>query len=163
MLTSGKKGTTMQIGDLAAESGVPAKTIRYYESVGLLPLPARAANNYRQYRASDIARLRFIASARGLGIGLTEIATILAARDQGVPPCDQLLGTLDTQLAALDQRIADLLALREDLHRIRTLGAELPRDDLAGVACVCALVTTYRADRLTSVHREEDTVDEHLR
>lgn len=163
MLTSGKGGTTMQIGDLAAQSGVPAKTIRYYETVGLLPPPARAANNYRQYRATDVARLRFIASARGLGIGLTEIAAILAARDQGIPPCDQLLGTLDTQLAALDQRIADLLILREDLHRIRTLGVELPRDDVAGLACVCALVTTYRTSGAASVHHEESILDERLR
>ncbi len=69
----------MQIGELAAQSGVPAKTIRYYESVGLLPPPARAANNYREYQAMDVERLRFIASARSLSFALGEIADILAA------------------------------------------------------------------------------------
>jgi len=152
----------MQIRELAAQSGVAAKTIRYYESVGLLPSPARAANNYRQYRATDVERLRFIASARSLGFALTEIADILAARDQGIAPCDRVLETLDAQLATIDQHITDLLKLREDLHRLRTQGAQLPRDDVTGVACVCALVTTYRANGAASSHREEDTLDEHL-
>src|SRR5687768_9277640 len=76
-----KEGSAMQIGDLTARSSVPAKSIRYYESVGLLPSPARATNNYRQYRATDVERLRFIASARSLGFAPGEIAAILAARD----------------------------------------------------------------------------------
>ena len=152
----------MQIGDLATQSGVTAKTIRYYESVGLLPPPQRAANNYRHYQASDVERLRFIASARSLGFALREIVEILAARDQGIAPCNRVLGTLDSQLATLDQRIADLLTLREDLYRIRTLGAELSRDDVAGVACVCALVKTYRANGAAASHRVEDTPDEYL-
>lgn len=137
----------MHIGDLAAQSGVSAKTIRYYESVGLLPPPARADNNYRQYHTTDVKRLRFIASARSLGFTISAIADILAAREQGIAPCDRVLGTLDTQLTTLDQYIADLLALREDLRRIRTLGAQLPRDDVAGTTCVCALVTTHRPSR----------------
>lgn len=152
----------MHIGDLAAQSGVAAKTIRYYESVGLLPPPTRAANNYRQYRAADVERLRFIASARGLGFTLTEVADILAARDQGIAPCDRVLGTLDRQLATLDQRIADLLMLREDLRRIRAQGAELPRDDVAGVACVYTLVTTYRANGVAASLHREGTQDERL-
>jgi DNA-binding transcriptional MerR regulator len=150
----------MHIRDLAAQSGVPAKTIRYYESIGLLPLPARATNNYRRYRAADVERLRFIASARSLGFTLTEIADILAARDEGIAPCDRVLGTLERQLATLDQRIADLLILREDLRRIRSVGAELPRDDVAGVACVCTLVTTYRANGTTVSPQREDAQDE---
>ena len=51
----------MQIRDLVRASGVPAKTIRYYESIGLLPQAQRAANNYRRYQPTDVERLRFIA------------------------------------------------------------------------------------------------------
>jgi DNA-binding transcriptional MerR regulator len=143
----------MQIRELARATGVPAKTIRYYESVGLLLPPARTANNYRQYQTRDVARLRFIASARRLGISIAEIAAILAARDQGVAPCEQLLSVLDTQLAQLDQRIAELLELRADLAHIRVAGAQLPRDDVVGAHCVCALVSTYGAN---SVLRRDD-------
>jgi DNA-binding transcriptional MerR regulator len=143
----------MQIRELARATGVPAKTIRYYESVGLLPPPARTANNYRQYAVGDVARLRFIASARRLGIAIAEIGAVLAARDQGVAPCDQVLTVLDTQLAQLDQRIAELLELRADLAQIRAVGAQLPRDDVVGAHCVCALVSTYGAN---SVLRQDD-------
>lgn len=152
----------MHIGHLAAQSGVSAKTIRYYESVGLLPPPPRAANNYRQYRATDVERLRFIASARSLGLTISAIAEILAAREHGIALCDRVLGTLDTRLITLDQHIADLLALREDLHRIRTLGAQLPRDDIAGTTCVCALVTTHRPSRANQPLCEDATNDHML-
>ncbi|MCL4489294.1 MAG: MerR family transcriptional regulator [Chloroflexi bacterium] len=54
----------MVIRELAQQTRVPAKTIRYYESIGLLLRPKRAANNYRQYTPADAERLRFIASAR---------------------------------------------------------------------------------------------------
>ncbi len=84
----------MQIRDLVRASGVPAKTIRYYESIGLLPPAQRAANNYRRYQPTDVDRLRFIANARSLGIRLGDIAEILAARDQGIAPCDRVLGVL---------------------------------------------------------------------
>jgi hypothetical protein len=77
----------MLIHDLAKQTGVPAKTIRYYESIGLLPRPKRATNNYRQYTPADVERLRFIASARNLGFSLADVAEILAARDDGIAPC----------------------------------------------------------------------------
>ena len=54
----------MVIHELAKHTGVPAKTIRYYECIGLLSRPKRAANNYRQYAPAEAERLRFIASAR---------------------------------------------------------------------------------------------------
>ncbi|MBI3734719.1 MAG: MerR family DNA-binding transcriptional regulator, partial [Chloroflexi bacterium] len=60
----------MVIHELTQQTGVPAKTIRYYESIGLLPRPHRAENNYRQYTPADGERLRFIASARSLGFSL---------------------------------------------------------------------------------------------
>lgn len=134
----------MQIRDLARKSSVPAKTIRYYESLGLLPPPARSVNNYRQYEPCAVERLHFIVSTRSLGLSLAEISELLAARDQGDAPCERVLTALDAQLATLDQRIADLLALREDLQRVRTAGEGLPRDLGESGRCVCYLVTAYR-------------------
>jgi DNA-binding transcriptional MerR regulator len=145
----------MQIGDVVQASGVPAKTIRYYESIGLLPPATRAANNYRRYDAADIERLRFIASARSLGFSLSDIAEVLAARDQGSAPCNRVLGVLDERLSQLDRHIADLLALREDLRRIRAEGALLRRDDVAGEQCVCYLVKAYGQSGAVTIDREE--------
>lgn len=146
----------MQIRDLVRASGVPAKTIRYYESIGLLPPPERAANNYRRYHPTDVERLRFIASARSLGVGLGDIAQILAARDEGIAPCDRVLGLLTERLSQLDRHIADLLALRADLHQIQAAGAELPRDDVAGERCVCSLVKAYGQSGAAVMEREEE-------
>jgi len=145
----------MQIREVAQHTGVPAKTIRYYEQIGILPPAARTENNYRRYSSDVIERLRFIASARSLGFSLADVAEILTAREQGIAPCDRVLELLDTQLQQLDQRIADLLALRDDLRTIRTEGAQRPRDDVAGMACVCYLVTHYRADGAVTITHAE--------
>lgn len=134
----------MVIHELAQRAGVPAKTIRYYESIGLLPRPKRAANNYRQYMASDVERLRLIAGARSLGFSLNEIAEILAARDHGIAPCQHVLDTIAQRLDEVDRRIADLLVLRDSLKQLHHEGAVLPRDDVRGEQCVCHLLKTYR-------------------
>ena len=85
----------MFIHDLAQQTSIPATTIRFYETKGLLPRPRRAANNYRQYTPADAERLRFVASARHLGLSLDEIAEILAARDQGIAPCQRVLDVIN--------------------------------------------------------------------
>lgn len=147
----------MHIGVVARQSGVPTKTIRYYEQIGILPRPMRANNNYRHYHPKILERLRFIASARSLGFSLADVAEILAARDQGIAPCDRVLMVLDEQLATINHRIADLLALRDHLRAIRDEGAQRPRDDIAGTACVCALVKQYRANGTDTSSSEETT------
>jgi DNA-binding transcriptional MerR regulator len=145
----------MQIRELSQQSGVPAKTIRYYESVGLLPAPARAGNNYRHYEVTALERLRFIASARSLGFALADIGELLAARDAGDAPCERVLDALDAQLATLDRRIADLLALRDDLRYLRAEGERRPRDQGASGQCVCYLVTAYRDGGAVAIERQE--------
>lgn len=149
----------MRIQTLAQQTGVPAKTIRYYEAVGVMPPPRRGANNYRIYTEADSERLRFIASARALGLSLAEIAAILAARDQGSAPCARVLAALDGRLADLDRRLADMVALRENLARLRQAGAALPLDDLRGERCVCYLIKTYRDSGQVVIAREENPHD----
>jgi len=134
----------MIIRELAQQTGVPAKTIRYYESIGLLPRPKRAANNYRLYTSTDAERLRFIASARALGFSLNDISEILAARDQGIAPCQRVLDAIARRLAEIDRRIVDLLALRDSLQQLEAEGSNLPLDDVRGEHCVCYLLKSYR-------------------
>jgi DNA-binding transcriptional MerR regulator len=132
------------IHELAAQTNVPTKTIRYYESIGLMPRPKRANNNYRHYTVTDVEQLRFIANARALDFSLDDIAKILAARDKGMAPCQRLLDTLMQHLTKIDQRIADLIALRETLRQLQSNGATLPLDDVRGEHCICYLIKTYR-------------------
>ena len=145
----------MFIHELAQLTGVPAKTIRYYESVGLLPHPQRAANNYRQYTPAAVERLRYIASARSLGFSLADIIEFLTARDQGTLPCQRVLDSLDGRLTDIDRRIADLLALRDTLNRIRSDGAALPPDKKCDDQCVWYLITTQAENGRIIIQREE--------
>ncbi len=134
----------MIIRDLAQQTGVSAKTIRYYESIGLLPRPKRAANNYRQYAPADAERLRFIASARALGLSLADVSEILAGRDKGIAPCQRVLDATARRLAEINRRIVDLLALRDSLQQLQAEGSCLPLDDVRGEHCVCYLLKTIR-------------------
>jgi DNA-binding transcriptional MerR regulator len=145
----------MLIRELAQKTGVSPKTIRYYESIGLLPRPKRAANNYRQYAPADVERLRFIVSARSLGFSLQDIAEILAARDKGIAPCQRVLDTIAQRLKEIDHRIADLLTLRNSLEQLYTEGAILPLDDISGEHCICYLLKTYRDTRQVTIQKGE--------
>ncbi|MCK6624593.1 MAG: heavy metal-responsive transcriptional regulator [Anaerolineae bacterium] len=144
----------MFIRELAKQTGVSPKTIRYYESIGLIPPPQRAENNYREYTFADAERLRFIVAARSLGFSLNDIAEFVAARSDGLLPCRRVLDSLDQHLAEIDRRIADLLALRETLDHIRREGEALPaqvRDE----QCVCYLLTDDRQNGQVTIQREE--------
>ncbi len=144
----------MQIKILAQKTGLSPKTIRYYERVGLMPPPKRGENNYRIYDDTAVERLRFIASARRLDIPIRDIAEILAARDDGIAPCDRVLTALDRQLADVDRRIADMLALRDILREIKEKGTVLPRDDVRGEHCVCYLVKNYQPEGTVVIEQE---------
>jgi DNA-binding transcriptional MerR regulator len=139
---------TMFIQELAKLSGVPARTIRYYESIGLLPDPQRAENNYRQYTPDTAERLRFIVTARALGFNLTDIGEFLSARDAGTLPCKRVLDSFDQRISDIDRRIADLLKMRETLSRIQREGADLPPDKQCDEQCVCYLATSNQEEKI---------------
>ncbi len=82
----------MRIGELADRVGVNTKTIRYYESIGLMPEADRSPGGYRIYDETDRKRLLFIRTARRFGLSLDEIAEILAFRERGKPPCRYVAG-----------------------------------------------------------------------
>jgi MerR family copper efflux transcriptional regulator len=108
----------MRIGELAAVSGVTAKTIRYYEDIGVLDPPARTPSGYRNYTRGAADRLVFIRSAQAVGLTLGEIRGILALRDRGTTPCGQVLDLITARAADLDRRINELQRLRTELGRL---------------------------------------------
>ena len=114
----------MQIGELAARVGVDAKTIRYYEQIGLLPEPPRTQAGYRLYSDKDAARLAFIRRARTLDFSLGEIKEILDCRGSGTAPCPYVARLIHEKIAAVEQRIAELEKLKREL---RTLEREAAR------------------------------------
>ena len=114
----------MRIGQLATQTGVPVRTIRFYEEGGLLPAPPRTPGGYRSYDDDAVTRLRFVRSAQALGLSLAEIAEVLRIRDYQGPPCTYVAELLGTHIHALDTRIAELTALRDELHTRLPPGAQ---------------------------------------
>ena len=131
----------MQIRELVRDTNVAAKTIRYYEEINLLPAPARKANGYRDYGASDIERVKLVSGARRLDFSLEEIRELLDLRDRQIAPCGVLLDMLETKAAEIHHRIAELQNLEKDLLQLHSLGNTFPTDDVEGKNCVCHLVS----------------------
>ena len=107
----------MKIGELAGTTGVGTKTIRYYESIGLLPEPSRLPSGYREYASEDVSRLEFVAQAKALGLTLEEISDILQASSADAVNCDHVVALLVRKRDAIDAWIEDAIALRDALDR----------------------------------------------
>lgn len=130
----------MKIGELARAGEVNPKTIRYYESIGLLPEPARdPSSGYRDYDGSYVGRLSFIRTAQRLGITLDEVKEILAFRERGEAPCSYVRGVLDDQVASIDRRIRELTDLRQQLTELANEADRLPE-----VGGTCRLIEHVR-------------------
>lgn len=115
MTTTARSRTGLRVADLAREAGVTADTIRYYERAGLLPPPTRTPSGYRSYDAGAVERMRFIQGAQRLGLRLRDIRHLLAVRDTGTCPCEPAGDLLRRRLAEVDEEIARLRALRDEM------------------------------------------------
>jgi Cu(I)-responsive transcriptional regulator len=128
----------MHIGEAAAHSGVTAKMIRHYESIGLISSAHRTEAGYRSYGDEDVSVLRFVKRARTVGFSIEEIRTLLALwRDRSRPSAEVKRLAL-TRIAQLEAKIAELQGMRQALdHLARSChGDDRPTcpilDDLAG-------------------------------
>jgi DNA-binding transcriptional MerR regulator len=115
----------VRIGQLAARTGLTTKTIRFYESAGVLPAPARRPSGYRDYDEGAVDRLAFVKAAQAAGLSLAEIREIITVRASSGAPCQHVLTLLDSHAADLDRRIAELTALRADVERLRSRAGTL--------------------------------------
>lgn len=110
----------MRIGEVAEAAGVTTKTVRYYETVGLLPVPDRTASGYRAYGADTLDRLRFIRDAQATGLSLTEIHSILDLKDHGEGSCEHTRALLHRHIAEIEAQIARLHEARRSLVELAT-------------------------------------------
>jgi len=115
----------MRIGEIAEQSGLSTKALRYYERVGLVEEPLRTPSGYRDYGESVLDRLRFIRSAQAAGLTLGEIKGVIAYRERGRPPCGHVLELIEGRATDLDRRIAELRSLRDDLRGLARRGRSL--------------------------------------
>ena len=131
----------MLIGELAADAGVPAKTIRFYEQAGLMPAPPRTRAGYRDYPRGALDRLAFIRHAQGAGFTLAEIRSVLAIRDSGEPPCRHVAALIDQHRAQVERRISELTRTHDVLINLQRLAAAINPADCAEPE-ICSILTT---------------------
>ncbi|MEI1375361.1 heavy metal-responsive transcriptional regulator [Nostoc sp. UHCC 0926] len=113
MLTQETK--LLLIGQVTDISGIPIRTIRYYESLGLLKSLRRTEGGFRQFSLDVLTRLAFIKRAQNLGLSLEEIGNILQVYDQGQAPCGEIKEKLENKLLQIDHQIDQLLTLRSEI------------------------------------------------
>src|ERR1700730_2168523 len=102
----------MNIGAAAKATGIPAKTIRYYESVGLLEKPARSEGNYRVYGERDIMTLRFVQRARHLGFSIKEIAGLVALWHDRERASAEVRALAVSHLDEIERKLRELQAMQ---------------------------------------------------
>lgn len=144
----------LTIGKLAARSGVPVSTLRYYERLGLLNPWRRSEGGFRLYGDDAVERLRFIKGLQALGIPLRNVRQVLAVRDEGMAPCQHVLELLSHQAKHVEARIAELTALRQDLEGLaRQLEATVTPGARSAEECACLRVTAEFDRRKEAIRR----------
>ncbi|MBO9436266.1 Cu(I)-responsive transcriptional regulator [Ruegeria sp. R13_0] len=107
----------MNIGDVSTRTGLPAKTIRYYEDIALIK-PLRDDNGYRRFREQDIHKLTFLGRARALGFTIEDCRTLLALYEDESRASADVKQVARDHLAQIDAKIADLKAMRDTLSHL---------------------------------------------
>ena len=115
----------MKIGELGERGGVSTKTIRYYESIGLLAEPSRTASGYRDYDDAAAERLQFIRDAQSTGLTLSEIASVLELKGAGERSCAHTAELLQRHLTEIDDQIERLKIARSTLSELATRAQSL--------------------------------------
>lgn len=108
----------MNIGQAAKASGISAKMIRHYESVGLFPQALRTEAGYRQYGDKDLATLRFIRHARDLGFSIEQIRALLGLWQDRRRPSRQVRALAQAHIEELDAKLKDLQAMKATLEHL---------------------------------------------
>jgi MerR family copper efflux transcriptional regulator len=128
----------LKIGEVARQSGVPAKTIRYYEEIALVAPAHRAENGYRSYDQKSVDTLRFIKRARDLGFGIDDVRALLALWFDPQRSAAEVKALAEAQVSRVDAKIAELQSMKRTLEDLMDLchGDGKPDcpilDDLAG-------------------------------
>ena len=107
----------MNIGTVSERSGLPAKTIRYYEDIGLIS-PDRRDNGYRDYSMDDVHRLRFLQRSRSLGFSVEECRQLLSLYNDRDRESAEVKSVAATKLGEIERKIIELQGLRDMLKHL---------------------------------------------
>ncbi|WP_455349856.1 Cu(I)-responsive transcriptional regulator [Kiloniella litopenaei] len=108
----------MKIGQVSEVSGLPAKTIRYYESIGLIEPAGRTSSGYRAYQEKDIETLKFIQRARSLGFSISEVSALLTLWNDRNRASSQVKALAKQHVADMDRKITELQSMKDTLSNL---------------------------------------------
>lgn len=108
----------MNIGEVARRSGLPAKTLRYYDAIGLVAPSGRTANGYRDYGLEDLHLLRFVARARSLGFPIDTCRDLLGLYRDGHRASADVKALALARIAEIERKIAELDGMRTALREL---------------------------------------------
>jgi DNA-binding transcriptional MerR regulator len=151
----------LTVGQLARDTGVPAKTIRYYEQVGVLPVPRRSDAGYRHYSRHDVHRLLFIRRARALGLSLANLKALTAELESGecLTMRPRLYQLVTEQLRTVQQQIAEFQVLERQLaqvlHRLQTTA---PTSHADGCQCLGSETSEEQETHPVSIARKGEAM-----
>ena len=131
--------TSMNIGQASKASGVSAKMIRHYESVGLFPEAARTDSGYRQYTDKDVGTLRFIRHSRDLGFSIEQIRELLGLWQNRRRPSRQVKALAQAHIEELDEKLKEIQAMKATLEHLVNCCHGDDRPD-------CPIIETLAAD-----------------
>ncbi len=118
----------MNISQVSERAGLPAKTIRYYEEIGMIK-PARGANGYRSFSQDDLHRLAFIGRARSLGFGIEDCRGLLALYNDRDRASADVKAIAQTHLSEIDRKLTELTEMRKTLAHLVSACAGNDRPD----------------------------------
>ena len=108
----------MRIGELAQAVGCHIETVRYYEKIGLIPVPARKPNGYRDYSDRHLKYLRLVRRARSLGFAQSEIFELVQLIDIKDDSCDKVYGMVNKQVTVLDEKLKEIIRIKAALMQL---------------------------------------------
>lgn len=129
----------MKIGELSTRSGVPVRTIRFYEEETILAPPARTSAGYRDYDESEVDRLNWVGQAQRAGLTLAEIRSVLELRNEGQLPCTHTTRLLKAKRSDIELRITELRSLKSEISAMIDRGAQLNPEDCQD-SLVCQVI-----------------------
>ncbi|MBD3657294.1 MULTISPECIES: MerR family transcriptional regulator [Marinobacter] len=143
----------MKVKEIAQAAGVNPDTVRFYTREGLLSPARNPDNNYQQYDADDLRRLRFARKARQLGFSLPEIRAILDQADDHHSPCPMVREVFEQRLAEVEREIAELQQLRERMTTALSAWREMP-DGTPDGHTICRLIEHWDETAAATCHEE---------
>ena len=139
------KPTYWKIGELAKQTGLAVRTLRYYSDLGLLQPVQRGNNGYRYYSQNTSRQVEFIKKAQAIGFTLEEIKTILDVRDRGEKPCSLVQDLLNNKIEQLEIQIKKMSLFKRELEEYRTNWMNNPNPESDSQE-VCPLISSVSLD-----------------